>query len=232
VFADGDNHKRRLMTVLVKICGLTRPDDADAVAAAGADFAGLVFHPGSARHLRPDHARVIADRLRGRVRIVILLVNPVDAMVAEAVGAAQPDFIQLHGNETPARVSELRVRFGRPVIKAMGISDDADFETLAEYEAIADMLLFDAKPVPGAVPGGRGRAFDWQLLRTRTIKKPWLLAGGLNPENVSRAISTSGAHGVDVSSGVESEPGVKDHGAVRAFVAAARAAEFASEERA
>jgi phosphoribosylanthranilate isomerase len=220
------------MTVLVKICGLTRPDDADAVAAAGADFAGLVFHPGSARHLRPDHARVIADRLRGRVRIVILLVNPSDAMVAEAVGAAQPDFIQLHGNEAPARVSELRARFGRPVIKAMGISDDADFETLAGYEAVADMLLFDAKPAPGAVPGGHGRAFDWQLLRTRTIRKPWLLAGGLNPENVGRAISTSGARGVDVSSGVESARGVKDHDAVRAFVAAARAAEFASEERA
>lgn len=220
------------MTVQVKICGLTRPEDANAVAAAGADFAGLVFHPGSPRHLRPDQARAIAARLRDRVRIVVLLANPTDAALAEAVAAAQPDFIQLHGGEPPARVAELRARFGKPVIKAMGISDEADFDALPDYETVSDMLLFDAKPVPGAIPGGRGRAFDWQLLRRRTITKPWLLAGGLDAGNVGRAISSSGARAVDISSGVESVPGLKDHEAIRTFVAAARAAEFAVEERA
>jgi len=219
------------MTVQVKICGLTRPDDADAVAAAGADFAGLVFHPGSPRHLRSEQARAIAERLRGRVRIVALLANPTDAMLAEAVAAAQPDFIQLHGSESAARVAELRSRSGKPVIKAMGVSDKTDFGGLSGYETAADMLLFDAKPSPGATPGGRGRAFDWQLLRTRTIAKPWLLAGGLDAENVGRAILISGASGVDVSSGVECAPGVKDHDAIRAFIAAARAPEFAVEER-
>ena len=220
------------MTVQVKICGLTLPEDATAVAAAGADFAGLVFHPGSPRHLRLEQARAIAERLRGRVRIVVLFVNPADATLAEAMAAVSPDFIQLHGDEPAARVAELRARFGKPVIKAMGISDETDLAALNSYEAVADMLLFDAKPVPGGIPGGRGRAFDWRLLRTRTIKKPWLLAGGLDTGNVGRAISNSGAPGVDVSSGVESAPGVKDSEAIRAFIAAAHAAEFAVEEQA
>ena len=227
----GDD-KRRPMTVQVKICGLTRPEDADAVIAAGADFAGLVFHPGSPRHLRPEPASAIAARLRDRVRVVVLLANPTDGVVAEAATAVRPDFIQLHGSEPPGRVAELRARFAKPVIKALGISDDTDFAELRNYEAVADMLLFDAKSIPGAVPGGRGRAFDWRLLRKRTIAKPWLLAGGLDAQNVGRAISSSGACAVDVSSGVESAPGVKDHAAIRAFVAAARAAELAVEERA
>jgi phosphoribosylanthranilate isomerase len=218
------------MTVQVKICGLTRPEDAHAVAAAGADFAGLVFHPGSPRHLHPEQARAIAERLRGRVRIVALLVDPTETTLAEAVAAAQPDFIQLHGKETPARVAEVRERYGRPVIKAMGVSDETDFEPLASYEAAADMLLFDAKAAPGSNSGGRGRAFDWQLLRRRIIRRPWLLAGGLNAQNVSRAIRSSGALAVDVSSGVETAPGVKDGEAIRAFVAAAHAAEFVVEE--
>jgi phosphoribosylanthranilate isomerase len=219
------------MTVQVKICGLTRPEDADAVVVAGADFAGLVFHPASPRHLRPEQARAIAERLRGRVRIVALLANPSDAALAEAVAAAQPDYVQLHGSESPARVAQLRAELCKPAIKAMGISDEMDFEALPGYEAVADMLLFDAKSASGAIPGGRGSAFDWQLLRRRTIRKPWLLAGGLDADNVGRAIRSSGAHAVDVSSGVESAPGVKDHEAIHAFVAAARAAEFATEER-
>jgi phosphoribosylanthranilate isomerase len=228
-FGESADDKRRPMTMRVKICGLTRPEDAAAVAAAGADFAGLVFHPGSPRHLQPEQARAIAERLRGHVRIVTLLADPNDATLEEAVAAARPDFIQLHGRETAARVAELRARFGKPVIKAMGIADETDFDALSAYEAAADMLLFDAKPAPGAIPGGRGRAFDWQLLRKRTIRKPWLLAGGLDAGNVGRAISSSGAPGVDVSSGVESSPGVKDHQAIRAFVAAAKSA---VEERA
>jgi phosphoribosylanthranilate isomerase len=213
------------MAIEVKICGLTRPEDAGAVAAAGADFAGLVFHPGSPRHLKPEQARAIADRLRGRVRIVALLADASDAALAEAVAAAQPDFIQLHGSERPARVAEIRARFGKPLIKSIGVSDDADLEAVTSYEAVADMLLFDAKPRTGAVPGGSGCAFDWRLLRKRTIAKPWLLAGGLDAGNVARAILSSGARAVDVSSGVETAPGVKGADAIRTFVAAARAAE-------
>ncbi|MGH6877104.1 MAG: phosphoribosylanthranilate isomerase [Rhizomicrobium sp.] len=222
------DHKRRPMTVQVKICGLTRPEDAAAVVAANADFAGLVFHPGSPRNLQPDQARAIAERLRGLVRIVALLVNPTDGALAEAT-AVKPDFIQLHGSETPARVADVRIRFGKPVIKAVGISDEADFEQLAGYEEVADMLLFDAKPVAGGIPGGRGCAFDWQLLRKRRIAKPWLLAGGLDAQNVARAIACASARAVDVSSGVESSPGMKVAEAIHGFVAAARAAEFAPE---
>ena len=213
------------MAVEVKICGLTRSEDADVVIAAGAQYAGLVFYPGSQRRLHNDQACAIAERLRHRVRIVALLVDPNDADLSEAMTAANPDFIQLHGREQPARVAEIRAHFGRPVIKAIGISEETDLESLPGFEAVADMLLFDARPVTGAPPGGCGRSFDWQLLRRRTIRKPWLLAGGLSTENVARAIHASGARAVDVSSGVESTAGVKDHQAIRDFVAAARAVE-------
>jgi phosphoribosylanthranilate isomerase len=217
------------MTVAVKICGLTRVEDALTVAAAGADYAGLVLYPGSPRHLAREQARAIAERLAGRVRIVALLVDPSDGALAEAMAAAKPDFIQLHGSEPPARVAEIRQRCGKPVIKAIGVADETDFAPLAGYEAAADLLLFDAKPVSNAVPGGSGSAFDWQLLRTRIIRKPWLLAGGLTVDNVARAIGTAGARGVDVSSGVETSPGVKDPDAIRAFIATARAAAFTTE---
>ncbi|HEY6579431.1 MAG TPA: phosphoribosylanthranilate isomerase, partial [Rhizomicrobium sp.] len=156
--------------------------------------------------------------------------DPSDSAAAEAVAAAKPDFIQLHGGETPARAAELRARFGIQIIKALGIADDGDFEQALCYEAAADMLLFDAKPPAGAgAPGGRARAFDWQLLRKRTIGKPWLLAGGLDAQNVARAIRCAGAWAVDVSSGVETAPGVKDGEAIRSFVAAARASASAPE---
>lgn len=210
------------MTVQVKICGLTRIEDAVAVVSAGADFAGLVFHPASPRHLRPPQARAIAERLRGRVRIVALFVDPPDDAIAEILAVAAPDLIQLHGREPPERVADVSARFKRPVIKAIGISDDGDFENLHRYESVADMLLVDAKTAAGSVAGGRGRAFDWQLLRGRKITKPWLLAGGLDPSNVARALRSSGATAVDVSSGVEFEPGRKSEEAIRAFVAAAR----------
>jgi phosphoribosylanthranilate isomerase len=216
------------MKVQVKICGLTRVEDAAAVVGAGADFAGLVFHPGSPRHLRPEQAQALAQRLRGRTRIVALFVDPPNDAIAQIIVAADPDLIQLHGRETPKRVAEVRARFGRPVIKAIGISDESDFENLSAHESVADMLLFDAK-LGGNLPGGRGRTFDWRLLRGRRIAKPWLLAGGLDAGNVARAVQCSGAQAVDVSSGVEAEPGLKDGGAITAFVAAARTAHQEAE---
>jgi phosphoribosylanthranilate isomerase len=218
------------MTMKVKICGLTRPEDALATARAGADFAGLVFHPGSPRHVSPEKARAIADKLRGRVRIVALFVDAKDESISDAVAVVTPDCIQLHGKEVPRRVAEVRARFGIPVIKAIGIAEESDFDQLPGYQAVSDMLLFDAKVIAGP-PGGGGRAFDWRLLRGRSISKPWLLAGGLNVQNVARAIAAAGAPGVDVSSGVETSPGNKDGEAIRAFVEATRAAEFAPEQK-
>ncbi len=216
------------MAMVVKICGLTRADDADAVARARADFAGLVFHPRSPRRVLPEHAATIAARLRGHARIVALFSDPQDDELAAVTASLRPDFLQLHGAETPGRVAAIRGRFGCPVIKAMAVADAEDFASLAAYEAVADMLLFDAKPASTATrEGGHGRAFDWQLLRGRSIKRPWLLAGGLTAENVARAIRAAEAPGVDVSSGVESAPGIKDAQAVLAFTAAARNAHYA-----
>jgi phosphoribosylanthranilate isomerase len=219
------------MAISVKICGLMRPEDARAAAQAGADYGGLVFHPGSPRRVTPETARVIAAELRGRVRVVALFVDPGDASLAEAITAAKPDMLQLHGAEPPARVAEIRARFGVAVMKAIAVAEPADLDALPAYEGVADMLLFDAKASKG-VSGGRGAAFDWRLLRGRTIGKPWLLAGGLNVQNVLRAIAAAGAPGVDVSSGVETAPGMKDAQAIRDFVQTARTAEFAGGEAA
>ena len=216
------------MGVLVKICGINSAEAADAAACAGADFAGLVFHPKSPRHVMPDAARSLSQRLRGRVRLVALLVDPRDEDIAHAMTHAVPDFLQLHGSESPARVGEIRQKFGIPVIKAIAISDAADFRNLAAYEDAADMILFDAKPPANAErTGGHGAAFDWQLLRTQTISRPWFLAGGLNVENVARAIASASAPGVDVSSGVETAPGVKSPDMIQSFITSARNAQFA-----
>lgn len=216
------------MALLVKICGINSAEAADAAARAGADFAGLVFHPQSPRHVRPEAARALAERLRGRVRIVALMCDPRDEDVLQVIGTAVPDFLQLHGSESPARVSEVREKFGLPVIKALPVAEESDFAQLVAYQEAADMLLFDAKALSGATRGGgHGVAFDWQLLRTQTISRPWLLAGGLNAENVARAIAASHAPGVDVSSGVESAPGVKDAELIQNFVSAARNAHYA-----
>jgi phosphoribosylanthranilate isomerase len=232
-FARGGGDKRRPMVVRVKICGIASAEAADAVVRAGADFAGLVFHPRSPRYVTGEQAAQLSARLKGRVRVVALLSDPKDDEIAAAIKSANPDFVQMHGRETPARVAEIQARFGRPVIKAIAVADVDDLASVPQFERVADMLLFDAKPPPAAVhEGGHGAAFDWRLLRGRTFKRPWLLAGGLNPENVARAISASEAGGVDVSSGVETAPGVKDASLIQRFVARARAAEFAKEESA
>ena len=218
------------MSIQVKICGITSADAADAAMRAGADFAGLAFHSGSPRNLSPEQASSLATRMRGRSRLVVLLADAGDEEIAVAVAAAKPDFLQLHGRETPERVAAVRLRFGLPVIKAIAVADADDLAEVSAFEKVADMLLFDAKaPASALRPGGHGAAFDWQLLRGRTFSRPWLLAGGLNSENVGRAIRAAEAPGVDVSSGVESAPGIKSAGMIGDFVAAVHAAEFAKE---
>ncbi|MGA9797293.1 MAG: phosphoribosylanthranilate isomerase [Rhizomicrobium sp.] len=216
------------MSIRVKICGITSAEAADAAMRARADFAGLVFFAASPRNLRSEQAASLAARMRGQARIVALLADANDQAIATAIDAAQPDFLQLHGRETPARVAEIRSHFGRPVIKALAVAEASDFAAAAAFEPVADLLLFDAKAPDNATrPGGHGAAFDWQLLRGRSFSRPWLLGGGLHAQNVARAIETSGASGVDVSSGVETSPGVKSAEMIGAFVTAARAAQLA-----
>ena len=218
------------MAVHVKICGIASVEAADAVLRAGADFAGLVFHPRSPRRVSPMQAAELATRVRARVRVVALFADPEDEEVAAAVASCRPDFLQLHGQESVARVGALRSRFGKPVIKAVAIAEPADLSAVAAYETVADMFLFDAKaPANATREGGHGASFDWQLLHGRRFARPWLLAGGLTPQNVARAIRISGASGVDVSSGVESAPGNKCPNLISAFVVAARTAQSQAE---
>jgi len=216
------------MSILVKICGINSAEAADAAVRAGADLGGLVFHPKSPRNLSLDAGRALGERLRGRLCPVVLVADADDATIAAALAAVQPVYIQLHGRETPERTSQIRARFGLPVIKAIAVAEAADFAQVPDYEIAADILLFDSKPADGAPhPGGHGASFNWQLLRGRSFSRPWLLAGGLTPANVARAIAASCASGVDVSSGVETAPGVKSAQLIADFVAAARKAQFA-----
>jgi phosphoribosylanthranilate isomerase len=219
------------MGLLVKICGINSADAADAAVRAGADLAGLMFRDRSPRKLGPEQAAALASRLRGRLKVVVVLSDPTDEALAVAT-AAKPDFIQLHGSETPGRVAAVRAKFGIDVIKAVGVAEAGDLDRAALFEDCADMLLFDAKPPAGADrEGGHGRIFDWQLLRGRKYRRPWLLAGGLDLQNVARAIRMSEAPGVDVSSGVEEFPGRKNAELIAQFVATARGAEFVDEVR-
>jgi len=216
------------MGIQVKICGINSVESADAAVRAGADFAGLVFHPASPRDLTREQAAWLAERMRGRTRLVALMVDVKDEEIAAIVKSVRPDILQFHGNESPERVGAVRSQFGIPIIKVLAIAEAADLSRAAVYEAAADMLLFDAKaPASAARPGGHGAAFDWQLLGGRSFSRPWLLAGGLNVENVARAIRSSEAPGVDVSSGVETAPGMKSAQMISDFVAAARSASFA-----
>lgn len=207
----------------VKICGITTPDALDAAVEGGARFVGFVLFPKSARHLQRDQLTALMARARGRAETVIVTVNPDDALLSE-IGALRPDWIQLHGDEPPQRVGQARAHALRGVIKALGVARADDLAATAAFEPAADMLLFDAKPPPGAeLPGGNALAFDWPILAGRRFARPWLLSGGLHPSNVREAITASGADLVDVSSGVEARPGLKDPALVAAFLAAARA---------
>jgi phosphoribosylanthranilate isomerase len=216
------------MSVEVKICGINSVEAADAALAARADFAGLVFHPRSPRRVTLEQAVSLGTRLKERTRVVALLVDPSDEEAAIAVRAVAPQLLQLHGKETAERVAALRTRFGIPVMKVIAVADASDLSIVPAYEKVADRLMFDAKPPSGATrEGGHGAAFDWQLLRGRKFARPWLLAGGLTPDNVARAIQTAEAPGVDVSSGVETAPGVKNAELIAAFAKNARAASHA-----
>jgi phosphoribosylanthranilate isomerase len=211
------------MTVAVKICGLSSSDAIDAAVGAGAVYGGLVFHPKSPRFVALEQARALVERMRGRLKSVALITDMDDAGIAELVKTVVPEFLQLHGGETVQRTAEIRARFDLPVIKALPVGEASDLAVAAGYEKVADMLMFDARPPKGAQrPGGHGAAFDWKILAGRSFAKPWFLAGGLDPDNVARAIALSGAEMVDVSSGVESAAGVKDAARITAFINATR----------
>jgi len=213
------------MPVLVKICGLSTPETLDVALGAGADAVGFVFFPPSPRHLGFEAARALGARVRGRARKVALSVDADDDWLAASIEALEPDMLQLHGRETPDRVVMVRTRFGLPVIKALPIAERADLAPIRIYAKVADRLLFDARaPRDATRPGGLGLSFDWGLLQNIDPGVPFMLSGGLDPNNVAEALRITHAPGVDVSSGVERAPGEKDPDKIRAFIRTARAA--------
>jgi phosphoribosylanthranilate isomerase len=209
--------------VQVKICGLNDPRAVAAAVEGGADFVGVVFFAKSPRAVSPDQAAELLDEVPKRIKRVGLFVDADDRLFNQVLSRVRLDLLQLHGKEPPARVEELRTHWGLPAMKAIGVSTAADLENANAYLEVADRLMFDAKAPPGATrPGGNAVAFDWTLLAGHRWKLPWMLAGGLTPRNVARAIRLSGARAVDVSSGVESAPGVKDPRKILNFIRAAK----------
>ncbi len=212
------------MRITAKICGIDSVAAGRAAAQHGASHVGFVFYPRSPRALTPAQAGEIGRALPATLTKVAVLVDPDDALIADVLAAAPIDLLQLHGGETPARVAEIRARHGLPVMKALAIAGPDDLDRAADFAEAADWLLFEAKPpksVAAALPGGNGIAFDWHWLSGRACPLPWLLSGGLTPDNVAAAIRISGARGVDVSSGVEARPGVKDPARIARFLEAA-----------
>lgn len=210
--------------IRTKICGLRTKEDMTAVVSAGACYAGFVFFPKSPRHLEIEPARKLALSAPAGIVRVALTVNADDEMLDALTAAVPLDMLQLHGNENPKRVAEIKARYGLPVMKALSVSGTEDLDAIDVYGKVADQLLIDAKPPENAtLPGGNGRAFDWRLIAERSWTVPWMLAGGLTPGNVAEAVRQADARQVDVSSGVESAPGMKDAGMIHAFVAATQA---------
>jgi len=210
--------------VRVKICGLTRPADVDAAVAAGAAYVGFVFFARSPRNVTPDVARELALRVPEGVAKVALMVDPETDFLDALTTQVPLDMLQLHGHESPERVTDIKSRYGLPVMKALGVAGPEDLPQIDTYARVADQLLIDAKPPKGADrPGGNALAFDWGLIAGRRWPVPWMLAGGLTPANVAEAVQRTGARQLDVSTGVEIAPGLKDAALINAFVMAARA---------
>ncbi|MEP2027081.1 MAG: phosphoribosylanthranilate isomerase [Paracoccaceae bacterium] len=213
------------MDIRVKLCGLKTKADIDVAVTAGATYVGFVFHPKSPRHLSTAQAAAMATAAPAGLCKVALIVNADDSLLDFLTTEVPLDMLQLHGSEAPERVRAIKDRYGLPVMKAVGVADSNDLADLDSYCRVADQVLVDAKPPRGApLPGGNGLAFDWELIAGRRWPVPWMLAGGLTPDNVAEAVKMTGARQVDVSSGIESAPGQKDHDLMRAFVAAAQAA--------
>jgi phosphoribosylanthranilate isomerase len=213
------------MSVLIKICGLKTPAALDAALDAGADLVGFVFFAPSPRNIGCEAARALGARVAGRARKVAVSVDASDDILKAAITALQPDFLQLHGRETPERVAVIRSRFGLPVIKALPVTERADLASVHLYAKVADRIMFDARaPREATRPGGHGLAFDWRVLKDIALGVPFILSGGLNAGNVAEALAVTRAPAVDVSSGVERAPGEKDPDKIREFIRAARAA--------
>jgi phosphoribosylanthranilate isomerase len=212
------------MTVAAKICGINAPDALAAAVAGGARLVGFVFYPPSPRHLTLAAAAALATAVPAGITRVGVFVDPEDALLRAVLEKVPLDLLQLHGQESPERVAAIKSGFGKPAMKAVPVAGAADLDIARRYFGVADRLLFDAKPPKdaAALPGGNGLALDWQLLRASRWPMPWILSGGLTAENIGEAVATSGARIVDVSSGVESAPGVKDPARIRAFLARVR----------
>jgi phosphoribosylanthranilate isomerase len=217
------------MPLLVKICGLSTRETLDVALQAGADMVGFVFFPPSPRHLSLETARELGKQAKGRAVKVALTVDADDATLENIVETLRPDIFQLHGKETIARLRDIKQKFGLPVMKVLAVETVADLAPLAGYAAVADRILFDARAPKGASrPGGLGAVFDWHVLENIDLKLPFMVSGGLNADNVAEAVRVTRAGGVDVSSGVERSPGIKDPEMIRAFIRAARATDLPS----
>src|SRR5882724_4656880 len=214
------------MSLIVKICGLSTRETLDVALQAGADMVGFVFFPASPRHIGLNTALDLGRQAKGRALKVALTVDADDATLANVVEALQPDILQLHGKETVARLRDIKQAFGLQIMKAIAVETPADLASLPGYAAVADRILFDARaPKHATRPGGLGATFDWHVLENLDLKIPFMVSGGLNAANVAEAVRVTRAGGVDVSSGVESAPGIKDPDMIRAFIRAARATE-------
>lgn len=221
-----------MMPALVKICGLSTPETLDVALAAGADMVGFVFFPPSPRHISLSVARELGQQVKERARKVALSVDADDETLENSIEALRPDILQLHGKESIARVRDIKARFRLPVMKVIGVETKADLATVAGYAAVADRILFDARaPKDATRPGGLGVPFDWHLLEGLKLNVPFMVSGGLNADNVAEALRITGAPGVDISSGVESAPGVKDPDMIRTFIRAVRAAADAPNKK-
>lgn len=218
------------MTVSVKICGISSESALDVAIEAGADYAGFVFFERSPRHVSLDRAASLARRAEGRIKTVALTVNAGEDAIKAIGGEVRPDFFQLHGEETVERLCAIRSLTGARIVKAIKVGTACDIQGARMYEDDADLLLFDAqaRAVPGALPGGNGLSFDWRWLAGAGLRPDYFLSGGLHPDNLVAALATSGASAVDVSSGVESSPGVKDPALIRRFVKTAKSFERAA----